>query len=247
LPHPTAVGVIQNRADSKAILPCRPANHPGVPAMDRRQFLQTGLQTATVAAVASSSCPTIGAEATAASQTTPPILKTYTADDHRRRLQNIALGTREIRKCMRKHLVTNYLPAQCVYNLGEYQKAWEYYQAHPNGPYIYGGWDANPPRAETQAVHARWLKRYMPLVEDGTWAWLEVGESNLFAKPMPQGVVASVFANRELYMVLANYGNTAAEIETTAAYTPTDQSSAAPAKQWSLPPRSLQILRRTAS
>ena len=24
---------------------------------------------------------------------------------------------------------------------GFYEAAWKYYQAHPNGPYIYGGWD----------------------------------------------------------------------------------------------------------
>jgi len=128
-----------------------------------------------------------------------------------------------------------------------YEKAWEYYQTHPNGPYIYGGWDANPPRAESRSTHARWLKKYLPLVEDGTWAFLEIGDSSLFAKPLPQGLVASVFANRDLFMVLANYGKTAAETETTANYVPADQPSAAPAKQWSLPPRSLQILRRTAS
>ncbi len=33
---------------------------------------------------------------------------------------------------------------------GFYQAAWEYYQAHPDGPYIYGGWDAIPPSEETR-------------------------------------------------------------------------------------------------
>ena len=43
-------------------------------------------------------------------------------------------------------------------------------------------------------------------MEEGTWAWLEVRDSNLFAQPLPRDVVASVFANRNLYLVLANYG-----------------------------------------
>ena len=47
-------------------------------------------------------------------------MKDFTAEDHRRRLQNIGIGTQKIRKCMRKHLITDYLPGQCVYNLGEY-------------------------------------------------------------------------------------------------------------------------------
>ena len=49
------------------------------------------------------------------------------ADDHRRRLTHIGICTRRIRKCLRKHLITDYLPAQCVYNMGEYpsRTPWE--------------------------------------------------------------------------------------------------------------------------
>ena len=77
----------------------------------------------------------------------------------------------------------NYSPASVQDDLWKRrcQAAWEYHQAHPNGPHVYGGWDAVPPRAETQATHARWLKQYLPLVEEGTWAWLEIGDSSLFA------------------------------------------------------------------
>ena len=90
------------------------------------------------------------------------------------------------------------------------REAWKHYQAHPQGPYTYGGWDAVPERPETRPTHARWLKQYLPLVEDGTWAWLEIGESELFAEPLPKETVASVFANRELYLVLANYARSPA-------------------------------------
>lgn len=59
--------------------------------------------------------------ATAADDTTAPdILAKYTAEDHRKRLQNIATCNREIRQAMRIHLVTDYLFAQATYNLGEY-------------------------------------------------------------------------------------------------------------------------------
>ena len=51
---------------------------------------------------------------------TSPVLKSYTAEDHRRRLTNVGVCERAIRKCMRKHLVTEYLPAHATYNLGEY-------------------------------------------------------------------------------------------------------------------------------
>ncbi|MCU0960329.1 MAG: alpha-amylase family protein [Pirellulaceae bacterium] len=126
---------------------------------------------------------------------------------------------------------------------GFYTAAWEYYQQHPDGPYIYGGWDPIPPNIETRPQHARWLKQYLPMVEDGTWAYLEITDSDLFASPWPAGCVASMFANRELYLVLANYGTTAQLIETTDAYVSADERAAAPARQWPLPPRSLRILR----
>ena len=50
----------------------------------------------------------------------PTLLATYEIEDHRRRLQNIAICERSIRKCMRKHLITDYQPGACRYNFGEY-------------------------------------------------------------------------------------------------------------------------------
>ena len=124
------------------------------------------------------------------------------------------------------------------------REAWKYHQAQPNGPHVYSGWDAVPPRAETRSTHARWLKRYMPLVEEGTWAWLEIGDSKLFAAPLPKDVVASAFVNREMYVVLANYGHEPVELETSVDYVPAERPSDASNKHWQLPPRSLKILRR---
>jgi hypothetical protein len=87
----------------------------------------------------------------------------------------------------------------------------------------------------------------MPLVEEGTWAWLEVRQSTLFSRPLPEQVVASVFANRQLHLVLANYGPAAVELETADHYTATTAAGAAPGRRWTLPKRSLTILRRTAA
>ncbi len=99
--------------------------------MRRRDFLKTGAQAAVVGAAASvpagpglaAARPTGATAATA----TPAVLKSYTAADHRRRLDNIGACQQAIRTCLRKHLVTSYLPAQCCYNLGEYpcRKPWD--------------------------------------------------------------------------------------------------------------------------
>jgi hypothetical protein len=101
--------------------------------------------------------------------------------------------------------------------------------------------------SESRSLHARWLKQYLPMVEDGTWAWIEIGDSDFFAQPLPQRVVASAFANRDLYLVLANFGSTAAEVVTTEAYVSPKSSSARPKKQWKLSARSIQIIRRPAA
>jgi hypothetical protein len=129
---------------------------------------------------------------------------------------------------------------------GFYEAAWKYYQAHPNGPYIYGGWDPIPPNPRMRPAHARWLKQYLPLVEEGTWAYLEIADSDLLVRPLPADCVASAFANRELHLVLANYGPSPQEIETADAHVPAHDPAAAPARQWQLPPRSLRILRLPA-
>ena len=124
---------------------------------------------------------------------------------------------------------------------------WKHYQAHPEGPHSYGWWDSQPGRPEARPTHARWLAKYLPLVGEGTWAWLEIGDSNLFAQPMPEGVVASVFANRELYLVLANYSEAGVSVTTADDYVEVDASAAVGRRRWEIAERSLLILRRTAT
>lgn len=125
------------------------------------------------------------------------------------------------------------------------RETWARYQADPSSIHVYSGWDAVPGNPEARPTHARWLRRYLPLVEEGTWAWLEVGASTLFAAPLPEDVVVSAFANRDLWLVVANYGRAAVEIETTETYAAVDTPSAAPQSRWTLPARTLTILRRT--
>ena len=95
--------------------------------MHRRDFLVTSAQAAVVGSAALSAGPSSAAEAASSSINTSSILGRFTAEDHRRRLQNVGIAQRGIRSCMRKHLITDYLPAQCCYNLGEYpcRKPWD--------------------------------------------------------------------------------------------------------------------------
>ena len=84
--------------------------------------------------------------------------------------------------------------------------------------------------------------RSAPLVEEGTWAWLEIADSDLFTAPLPANVVASAFANRGLYLVLANYGRQAVEIRTADAYRPAADRQAQPQQIWRVEGRSLCLL-----
>ena len=137
-----------------------------------------------------------------------------------------------------------YQPEETCFWTRHNRAIWRYYQAHPEGARTYGWWDSVPGRPEAQPTHARWLRRYLPLVEEGSWAWLEIGESDLFRRPLPTDVVASAFANRELHLVLANYGRDSAVVETGDSYISITKEDPLPGKRWELPARSLQILRR---
>jgi hypothetical protein len=95
-----------------------------------------------------------------------------------------------------------------------------------------------------RAIRACLLKQYLPMVEEGTWAWLEIHDSDLFTSPLPENVVASVFANRELFLVLANYGSTPKALKTWDQYVLVQESDSVPTSRWNLEERSLVILRR---
>ena len=121
---------------------------------------------------------------------------------------------------------------------------WNYYQAHPDGPYSYGWWDSVPGRPEARAVHTKWLRQYAPMVEEGTWVWMEMRETTLVRGRLPKDVVATAYANRHLYLVLANYGKQEVAIETAYDFSATQQHEESTGTNWKLGPRSLLILRR---
>jgi hypothetical protein len=125
------------------------------------------------------------------------------------------------------------------------REVWEYRKTHPDGPHMYGMWDAFPPKPEIRPAHARWLKLYRPLAEFGTRAWLEIGDSDLFNEPLPGNVAASAFANRDVYLVLANYGRETVKIATRDAYAPLAEPGAPPSAAFQIPARSLAILKKS--
>jgi hypothetical protein len=117
-----------------------------------------------------------------------------------------------------------------------------YYREHPQGPYSYGWWDSCPGRPEARPAYYKWLKRYHPMVAEGTWAYLEISDSDLFLEPLPEQVVASAFANSNLYLVLANYSRRPVTIRTRGPFRSIETPTAAPGTSWPMEARSLSIL-----
>jgi hypothetical protein len=90
---------------------------------------------------------------------------------------------------------------------------------------------------------AFWFKRYLPMVEEGSWVWIDILSSNLFESDLPKKAVASLFVNREVYLVVANYNQGPIEIKTTDQYVSVLGSTGQPQNIWKLDERSAQILK----
>ena len=91
----------------------------------------------------------------------------------------------------------------------------QYYREHPDGPYSYGWWDSCPGRADARRVWLKYLDLYRPMVREGTSAWLEIRQSDLFEKRPASDLVTSLFVNERTYLILANYGHSELHCRTT--------------------------------
>jgi hypothetical protein len=140
-----------------------------------------------------------------------------------------------------------YLPEKQDPLLRQWRAMWKYCQTHPKGPFVFGPWDSFPIWPDVRVRHSRWLKQYLPLVEEGTRAYIEISESDLFSSALPPKVVASAFANLETYLVLANYSTMETRITTSHDYVPIAEPLASPHSDWKLSARSFLILRRVPS
>lgn len=90
-----------------------------------------------------------------------------------------------------------------------------------------------------------WFKLYLPMVEEGTWTWLDITSSDLFQSEMPKKTVASLFINRDIYLVLANYSSKPVEITTTDDYASVIDTTGQTSANWKINGRAMQILKLT--
>ena len=118
----------------------------------------------------------------------------------------------------------------------------EHHRAHPEGPHSYGWWDSVPGRPEARGIWLDYLDLYRPMVANGGRAWLEIRRGPLFTAPVPEDVTASLFANEEVYLVLANYGDRPEELTSTWSWE--DRRTGERARTWRLQPREMLLLQR---
>jgi hypothetical protein len=88
------------------------------------------------------------------------------------------------------------------------------------------------------------LALYRKMVAPGSWAFVEILDSDLVGLPLPEGVVASAYVNDAFSLVLANYGRAAATVTVRHRYLDaTDPANGPlPPGPISLAPRTLRIL-----
>ena len=72
--------------------------------------------------------------------------------------------------------------------------------------------------------------------------WIEVTEGRLFAAPLPEDTVASLFTNDDSYLVLANLSSAPREVKLSDTWE--DRQSRARGRDWTVPPRKLLFLRK---
>ncbi len=89
----------------------------------------------------------------------------------------------------------------------------------------------------------KWFRLYLPMVEEGTWVWTDITSSELFQTVVPQRTVASLFVNREVYLVFANFNHKPVNIITNDEYVSVTDPALQPGNNFKINGRSMQILK----
>jgi hypothetical protein len=88
-----------------------------------------------------------------------------------------------------------------------------------------------------------WFTYYRSMVEEGTWVWIDIDASDLLQSPLPKNTVATLFANREVYLVIANYNHKPVEIIPADNYVPVTNPEIKTQNNWNIGARSLEIFK----
>ncbi|MFH1006432.1 MAG: hypothetical protein V1800_02865 [Candidatus Latescibacterota bacterium] len=124
-------------------------------------------------------------------------------------------------------------------------RIYDWHQAHPDGPHVYGWWDTCYGRPQARQRWFHYLDLYRPMVTENTRCYLEITQSSLFVDALPETIVASLFVNEKSFLVLANYGKEPATVHTSSVWR--DRESGVSGSEWILPARALKLFERTGT
>lgn len=135
-----------------------------------------------------------------------------------------------------------YQPEEHCFWTGHMRAIHRHWLQHPEGPHSFGWWDSCPGRTDARRIWLDMLALYQPMVTPGSRVWTDVAANALTNWRLPADCVASVFANTDIYLVLANYG---AEAQTVSSpWVWEDRESGRQGNRWTLQPRQLLWLKR---
>ncbi len=80
----------------------------------------------------------------------------------------------------------------------------EYMKTHPDGPYVYSLWSSVPDDIDEYPRWTRFMELYKPMVAENSVAYIELRECDEILSPIPERVIASMFVNEEMYLVVSN-------------------------------------------
>ena len=101
------------------------------------------------------------------------------------------------------------IPEELIVNpeYGDYKhkmRVREYMKTHPTGPYVYSLWSSVPDDVEELPLWTKYMALYKPMVEEGSIAYIELSDCDEILSPISERIVASMFVNEEMYLVVSN-------------------------------------------
>ncbi len=83
----------------------------------------------------------------------------------------------------------------------------KWYDAHPQGPYVYSEWSSIPDNPRMREKWFTYLDLYKPMVEENSIVYIDIKENQMLCHSLPETVHMSLFVNEKCYLCISNLGD----------------------------------------
>ena len=87
-----------------------------------------------------------------------------------------------------------------------FDKVKKWYEAHPDGPHVYSEWSAIPDNPKMREKWFVYLDLYRPMVEENSICYIDIKDSKIVNRQLPEDVHMSLFVNETCYLCISNIG-----------------------------------------